>query len=73
MWKLIPTAFLVMTLASACVSTGANDTFCLTHSPTRLSVATINTLTDAQAKKILADNEYGAKLCDWKRGQGRVK
>ena len=40
--------------------------FCEISQPTRLSRAAIAALSDAEVKKILADNETGRRLCHWK-------
>ena len=54
---------------TACVHAGSVDTKCLTERATRLTAAEIDALTPETARKILADNEDGAKRCNWKPGK----
>lgn len=56
----------MMTLLSACQSVGGVDTKCLTERATRLTAPEIAALTPETARKILADNESGARRCGWK-------
>lgn len=46
--------------------TTARGSFCEIASPTRLSTQAIAALSDAEIKKILADNRKGEKLCGWR-------
>ena len=57
---------LMMMSVAACQSVGGVDTKCLTERATRLTDKEISTLTPETARKILADNESGARRCGWK-------
>ena len=57
---------LMMTFLSACVTAGGVDTKCLTERATRMTEKEIASLTPETARKILADNETGARRCGWK-------
>lgn len=46
--------------------TTAKGSFCEIAQPTRLSQAAIAALSDAEVKKILADNRKGQRLCGWR-------
>jgi len=57
------TVALLIALAGCTTTRGS---FCEISQPTRLSKAAIAALSDAEVKKILADNRKGEKLCGWK-------
>lgn len=59
-------AFLLMTLVSACNGGPATDTFCVINEPIRPTRVQIAAMTDEQVRKTLTHNEYGAKRCGWK-------
>lgn len=59
----------MMTLCAGCVTAGGVDTKCLTEKATRMTDKEIAALTPETARKILADNESGAKRCGWKPNQ----
>ena len=59
-WVFILAALLLLT---AC--TTVKGSFCAISSPIRLSGETVDRLTDAEVKDILARNEKGRKLCGW--------
>lgn len=59
-------ACLIALSVTACVHAGSVDTKCLTERATFLTDKEIDALTPETARKILADNEDGAKRCGWK-------
>ena len=61
-WVFILAALLLLT---ACTTPKAG--FCAISSPIRLSGETVDQLSDAEVKDILARNEKGRKLCGWVR------
>lgn len=53
-----------MLLASGCTtSSSVPDSLCLTTSPTRLTAAEIDALSDVTARAILAQNEFWQERC----------
>ncbi|RWI45981.1 MAG: hypothetical protein EOQ93_30465 [Mesorhizobium sp.] len=46
--------------------TTARGGFCSVSSPIRLSAASVATLSDGEARAILAHNRKGAALCGWR-------
>jgi hypothetical protein len=62
---------LAMTSLSACAESGraSNQAYCDIASPTYLSKD--DKLTPATQRKIIGDNEKGARLCGWKSPTGK--
>ncbi|CDX27282.1 conserved exported hypothetical protein [Mesorhizobium sp. ORS 3324] len=46
--------------------TTAKGGFCAVSSPLRLSAKTVDTLSDEEARALLAHNRKGEKLCGWR-------
>jgi hypothetical protein len=63
---MVPKALIIMFLVALAGCTTTRGSFCEISQPTRLSKAAIAGLSDAEVKKILADNRKGEKLCGWK-------
>ncbi|MBZ9675715.1 hypothetical protein [Mesorhizobium sp. ES1-1] len=61
---LIFAVILALSSTSGCVS--ARGGFCTISSPLRLSAATVDTLSNAEVKALLAHNRKGERLCGWK-------
>ncbi len=55
---------LSVTLSSGCVMTGNADG-CAGWKPIRLEAATIDAMTEAEARDVLAHNEFGRELGCW--------
>ncbi|WP_192242994.1 hypothetical protein [Mesorhizobium silamurunense] len=53
-------------VAALCGCTTAKGSFCAVSSPLRLSGKTVDTLSDEEARALLAHNRKGAKLCGWR-------
>lgn len=51
---------------SGCQNGSPVDSFCLVSEPIRPTRAQFNAMSDAEARRTLAHNEYGAKRCGWK-------
>jgi len=61
-WLLLPLVLFV----SGCQSGSPVDSFCLVSQPIRPTKAQFNAMSDAEARRTLAHNEFGAKRCGWK-------
>lgn len=61
-WKI---GLLVMALTAGCVSGGSVTNNCAGWRPIYLTGATIDALTDDEARAILAHNEFGVKRKCW--------
>jgi len=59
--RLILSALILLT---ACATT--KGSFCAIDKPLRPSAASIDAMTDAQVKDLVAHNRKGEKLCGWK-------
>lgn len=46
--------------------TTVKGSFCAVSTPLRLSVGTVDALSDAEARALLAHNRKGVKLCGWR-------
>ena len=60
----------ILALAALVALAGCTTTkgsFCQISSPIRLSVETIDHLSDEEVAALLAHNEKGRKLCGWKQ------
>jgi len=58
---------IVAALAAALAGcTTAKGGFCAVASPMRLSDRAVNTLSDQEARALLAHNRKGEKLCGWR-------
>ncbi|RWB71693.1 hypothetical protein [Mesorhizobium sp.] len=44
----------------------AGGSFCTAAAPLRLSAKTVDALSDAEARALLAHNRKGTKLCGWR-------
>jgi len=53
-------------LAALAGCTTAKGGFCAVSSPLRLSAGSVDALSDAEARALLAHNRKGAKLCGWR-------
>ncbi|MER9328202.1 hypothetical protein NKJ26_19585 [Mesorhizobium sp. M0152] len=60
--KLASAAALVMVAGCTTVKGG----FCAVSSPLRLRAVTVDALSDAEVKALLAHNRKGERLCGWK-------
>lgn len=57
---------LAVMLAAAAGCTTARGGFCAVSSPLRLSAASVEALSDAEVRALLAHNRKGERLCGWK-------
>ncbi len=57
-------AFMLAVALAGC--TTAKGGFCAVSSPLRLSSASVDSLSDAEARALLAHNRKGETLCGWK-------
>ncbi|TGQ69855.1 hypothetical protein EN829_013215 [Mesorhizobium sp. M00.F.Ca.ET.186.01.1.1] len=57
---------LAVMLAVAAGCTTARGGFCAVSSPLRLSAASVDALSDAEVRALLAHNRKGERLCGWK-------
>ncbi|TPM34504.1 hypothetical protein [Mesorhizobium sp. B2-3-5] len=57
---------LVPVLAVMAGCTTVKVGFCAVSSPLRLSASTVDALSDAEVRALLAHNRKGEKLCGWK-------
>ncbi|RWD59640.1 MAG: hypothetical protein EOS36_24225 [Mesorhizobium sp.] len=53
-------------VAALCGCATARSGFCIVSSPLRLSARAVDTLSDEEARALLAHNRKGAKLCGWR-------
>ncbi|TGP27241.1 MULTISPECIES: hypothetical protein [unclassified Mesorhizobium] len=53
-------------VAALCGCTTAKGGFCEVSSPLRLSGRAVDTLSDQEARALLAHNRKGEKLCGWR-------
>ncbi|AZO30829.1 MULTISPECIES: hypothetical protein [unclassified Mesorhizobium] len=63
MGKGLIAAVLVAALGGCTMAKGG---FCAVSSPLRLSAKAVETLSDEEARALLAHNRKGAKLCGWR-------
>ena len=56
----------MLTLSSGCVSVGIGSDSCAGFKQIRLTTATIDAMTEAEARDVLAHNEYGLARRCWK-------
>lgn len=60
---------LAVTIAIAAALAGcttARGGFCVVASPVRLSASTVGSLSDQEARALLAHNRKGEELCGWR-------
>lgn len=57
---------LLSVLAALAGCTTVKGGFCAVSGPLRLSAATVDALSDAEVKALLAHNRKGQKLCGWR-------
>lgn len=62
-WMKLPIALAVMLTVSGCVTTPSADDFCLSSRLVRLTDATINQLSDAEAADLRAHNQLYLERC----------
>jgi len=55
----------LLLFVSGCQSGSPVDSFCLVSEPIRPTQAQFNAMSDAEARRTLAHNEFGAKRCGW--------
>ncbi|RWM24359.1 hypothetical protein [Mesorhizobium sp.] len=63
MGKALIAAVLVAALGGCTTAKGG---FCAVSSPLRLSAKAVDTLSDEEARALLAHNRKGEKLCGWR-------
>lgn len=57
---------LAATVAALAGCTTARGGFCAAAAPMRLSASAVETLSDQEARALLAHNRKGEKLCGWR-------
>ena len=63
--KSITGLLLMLTLSSGCVSVGTGSNSCAGFKQIRLTTATIDAMTEAEARDVLAHNEFGRARGCW--------
>ena len=53
-------------VAALCGCSTSKGGFCAISAPLRLSAKAVDTLSDAEARALLAHNRKGEKLCGWR-------
>jgi len=63
--KLITGLLLMLTLSSGCATIGTGSNSCAGFKPILLERASIDGMTQTDARAVLAHNEFGRARCGW--------